>query len=728
MQRARLIVITIVAVLIAGFFLFDLGRFLDLQFLQEQRGTFQAFYQDNPLTTLGAFFGLYVIATGLSVPGATVLTLAAGALFGLGTGVLLVSFASTIGATLAMLAARVLLRDTVQKRFGDSLRRINEGFRREGALYLFGLRLVPIFPFFVINLVMGLLPIRTVTYFWVSQLGMLPATLVYVNAGTQLGALESVGGLLSPGLVLSFTLLGVFPLLARKALNVAKARRALRGWKKPRSFDRDLIVIGAGSGGLVSAYIGAAVKASVTLIEEHKMGGDCLNTGCVPSKALIRTSRFIHQARDAEHLGIRNVSLDFDFAEVMDRVQRVIRQIEPHDSAERYRGLGVDVVQGRARITSPYSVEVDGRPLTTRNIIIATGARPAIPPIPGIEDCSYVTSDTVWDLRTLPRRLIVLGGGPIGSELTQAFARLGSQVTQVEMAPRLLIREDADISELVLQRFREEGIDVRVDTRATAVIKDGDEQRLVVEHEGHEEQIAFDQLLVAVGRKPNTEDFGLETLGIPTTERGTIAVNDYLQTRIPNIFAVGDVAGPFQFTHASAHQAWHATVNALFGAFRRFRVDYRALPWCTFTDPEVARVGLNEQEARERGIAYEVTRYDIGDLDRAIADGSAEGVVKVLTVPGRDRILGATIVGEHAGELISEYVTAMRHGLGMNKILATIHAYPTLTEANKFAAGEWKKAHAPARVLWLLERYHAWRRGSQAQADGPTRPLRQPPR
>jgi pyruvate/2-oxoglutarate dehydrogenase complex dihydrolipoamide dehydrogenase (E3) component len=560
---------------------------------------------------------------------------------------------------------------------------------------------------------MALTPIRIGTFFIVSQIGMLAGTIVYVNAGTQLAKIESLSGILSPGLILSFTLLGLFPLLARKLVEAIKARRALRGYSRPKRFDRNLVVIGAGSGGLVSAYIAAAVKAKVSIIEKHRMGGDCLNTGCVPSKALLRTAKFLSHVNRSREFGIRAANAEFDFADVMERVQRVIKTVEPHDSAERYTGLGVDVIQGEARITSPHTVEVNGKTLTTRNIVIATGGKPQVPDIPGIEDVGYVTSDTVWGLRQLPRRLLVLGGGPIGSELTQAFARFGSQVTLVQRRDRILPREDREFSDMVMDRFTAEGIDLRMRHRPRECrIEDG-EKIMVCEHQGETVHIPFDQLLVAVGREANVSGFGLEELGVPLAKGGTVAVNDYLQTNFPNIYAVGDVAGPYQFTHVSAHQAWYAAINALFGSFRRFKADYSVIPWSTFTDPEVARVGLNEQEARQKSIAYEVTTYGIDDLDRAIADSEAHGLVKVLTLPGKDKILGVTIAGEHAGDVIAEFVFAMRHGLGLNKILGTIHIYPTLAESNKYAAGQWKKAHAPAGVLRWLKGYHAWKRGDR---------------
>jgi pyruvate/2-oxoglutarate dehydrogenase complex dihydrolipoamide dehydrogenase (E3) component len=487
-------------------------------------------------------------------------------------------------------------------------------------------------------------------------------------------------------------------------------------WTRPAKFDRNLVVIGAGSAGLVSAYIAAAVKAKVTLIEKHQMGGDCLNTGCVPSKALLKTAKIISQIRNSRKYGLKQAAVEFDFAEVMERVQRVIRTIEPHDSAERYAGLGVECILGEAKIVSPWVVEITDpagkkQTRTTRSIVIAAGARPFVPPIPGIEKMDCLTSDTVWALRKLPARLVVLGGGPIGSELAQAFARLGSRVTQVEMLPRILMREDPDISAMVAKCFIAEGVDLRVNHKAKEFRVEDGRKLLICEHQGQDVRFEFDAVLCAVGRIANTEGYGLEELGIPTTGSRTVETNEYLQTLYPNIYACGDVAGPFQFTHIAAHQAWYAAVNALFGSFRRFRADYSVIPWATFTDPEVARVGLNETEAKEKGVACEVSVYGIDDLDRAIADETAHGVVKVLTVPGKDRILGVTIAGEHAGDLIAEYVAAMRHGFGMKKILGTIHIYPTLVEANKYAAGVWAKAHAPQGWLRLAERLHAWRRG-----------------
>jgi dihydrolipoamide dehydrogenase len=709
-SRSRVAVLAAIAVLVAAFFYFDAAHYLRLDYLREQRAAIDAFYAAHPLQSAALYFAVYVAAAALSLPGAAILTLAGGAIFGLLWGTLIVSFASSIGATLAFLASRFLLRDWVQGRFGARLRPVNEGVAKEGAFYLFALRLVPAFPFFVVNLLMGLTPLRTWTFYWVSQLGMLAGTVVYVYAGTKLGEFR-----LSAGLVAAFTLLGLFPLITKKILDVAKAKRVYARWTRPAKFDRNLVVIGAGSAGLVSAYIAAAVKAKVTLVEKHRMGGDCLFTGCVPSKALIKSARVLSQIKNSSRYGIRQASAEFDFADIMDRVQRVIKTIEPHDSVDRYSALGVECILGEARITSPWTVEIrtkeETKTLSTRAIVIAAGARPFVPPIPGIEKIQVLTSDTVWDIRALPQRLVVLGGGPIGCELAQVFARFGSKVSQVEMLPRLLVREDPEVSAMVAKRFREEGVEVLTGHKAKQVVVEGEKKFLICESGGKDLRIEFDALLCAVGRVPNTTGYGLEELGIPVTKARTVETNEYLQTLYPNIYACGDVAGPYQFTHTASHQAWYAAVNALFGGLKKFRADYSVIPWATFTDPEVARVGLNETEAKERGIPHEITTYGLDDLDRAIADEEAHGMVKVLTVPGKDRILGATIVGEHAGDLIVEFIAAMKHGIGLNKILGTIHIYPTLAEANKYAAGVWKKAHAPQGVLRYVERFHAWMRG-----------------
>jgi pyruvate/2-oxoglutarate dehydrogenase complex dihydrolipoamide dehydrogenase (E3) component/uncharacterized membrane protein YdjX (TVP38/TMEM64 family) len=712
MNFKRGILLAIIISLIGAFFVFDLGQYLTLESLKSNQLQLADFIQQNWLQAFIGYFLLYVVVTALSLPGAAILTLGAGALFGLGWGLLLASFASTIGATFAFLVSRFLLRDWVKTTFSNKIKAIDEGITKDGAFYLLSLRMVPLFPFFVINLVMGITSIKTLTYYWVSQVGMLMGTVVFVNAGTQLVEINTLSDIVSADLLLSFALLGLFPLIAKFILNRLKQRRVYKGWKKPKTFDRNMVVIGAGSAGLVTAYIAAAVKASVTLVEKHKMGGDCLNTGCVPSKSLLHASKLAHIHKVSANAGVNYQAPEVDFKAVMSQVHSVIKTIEPHDSIERYESLGVKVVTGSATIVSPWQVDIqtaDGvQSLTTKNIVIATGASAFVPPIPGLKDIDYLTADNLWDLTEQPKRLVVLGGGPIGSELSQAFGRLGTHVTQVEMLPQLLAKEDPDAAQYLYDQLIKDGVDVRLNTTATAIEKTDEGKFIVLEKDGKQEKLQFDEILIAVGRIANLKGFGLEKLGIETNR--VVVTNEMLQTKYPNILAAGDVAGPYQFTHTAAHQAWYAAVNALFRPFKTFKVDYRVIPWATFTDPEIATVGLNEQAAKEQNIAYEVTSYDLGGLDRALADDHARGFVKVLTPPGKDKILGATIVGAHAGELIAEFVLAMKYNLGMNKILGTIHIYPTMAEASKYAAGNWKKAHAPEKLLAFVERFHTWRR------------------
>ncbi|MDW4560760.1 MULTISPECIES: FAD-dependent oxidoreductase [Aeromonas] len=717
MSRARLLLLLVMGCLVGAFFVLDLDAYLSLSRLQAHQDQASAWVQAHFGQAALLFTLLYVVTTALSLPGASLLTLGGSALFGVGWGLLLVSFASTLGATLAFLSARFLLRDWVSRRFGDKLATLEAGMAKDGAFYLLSLRLIPLFPFFLINLLMGLTPIRVSTYYWVSQLGMLPGTFVYVLAGSELASLTSTGNILSPGLVAALTLLGLMPWLMRGLQRRLALRRLHAPYRKPARFDYNLLVIGAGAGGLVTSYIAAAVKARVALIEQHKMGGDCLNTGCVPSKALIRSARFAFEQRKAGELGFSPSQSRADFAAVMERVATVIKEVEPHDSVARYQGLGVECIQGRARFVSPWELEVDGRRLSSRHIVLATGARPLVPKLPGLEQVPYLTSDSLWQLREPPRHLLVLGGGPIGCELAQSLALLGIPVTLVELADQLLPREEREVAEALADQMARDGVRLLTGWQAErADYEPAAEGALPIRlqlRQGDEMQVLEgDQLLLALGRVANVSGFGLEELGVELAPRGTVKVDGFLATNYPSILAVGDVAGPYQFTHFAAHQAWYAAVNALFGQFRRFKADYRVIPAATYTSPEIARVGLNRKEAEAQGIPFEATRFELAELDRAIADGERHGFIEVLTVPGKDRILGATIVGAHAGERIAEFVLAMRHRLGLGKILGTIHAYPTLMEGNKYLAGEWKRAHQPTRLLALLARYHSWRRGA----------------
>ncbi len=718
MKTKKIILLGVIASLVGVWTIFDLQAFFTLEYIQQHHEILKGVISEQPLTYSLVFFFGYIFITSLSLPGAAIITLLGAALFGFWWSLLLVSFASTIGATLSFLVSRYLLKDWVQRTFGRKLKAINEGIKKDGTSYLLTLRLLPIFPFFLINLLMGLTTISAARFYLVSQIGMLPGSMIYLNAGTQLAQIESLKDIISPSIFLSLILLGAFPLIFKYLIDKFRCFTLYKAWQKPKQFDRNMIVIGAGAGGLVTSYISAAVNAKVSLIEKHKMGGDCLNTGCVPSKALLRSAKTLSEITRAHEFGIHLEKPKVNFEEVMARVRQVISKIEHHDSIDRYTSLGVECIQGEAKILSPWAVEVNDERLTTKNIVIATGARPFIPDITGLDKVEFLTSDNIWQLKKQPKKLLVLGGGPIGCELSQAFAILGSKVTLIEMQPQVLIREDQDVSELVATNLEKSGVKLLLSHKAIKFDKINGKNTLIVSNENNEESpIEFDQVLLALGRTANVKGFGLEDLGVALTDRGTIKVNKYLQTNYPNIYAVGDVCGPFQLTHAAAHQAWYATVNALFGMFKKFKTNYRVMPAATYTNPEVARVGLNEKEATKLGIAFDVTRYNIDDLDRAITDGEDHGFVKILTPKGKDKILGATIVGYHAGDLLAEFTLAMENGLGLNDILSTIHPYPTFSEATKFAAGFWKRANAPEIMLKWLSKFHTLQRKEKKQSQ-----------
>ncbi|NJM50289.1 MAG: FAD-dependent oxidoreductase [Sphingomonadales bacterium] len=712
----KLGLVLLLAAAVTAFFYFGLSEYLSLNYFKARQADFDAAYAANPWAFIAGFFLIYVVTTALSLPGAAILTLVAGALFGLVTGTIIVSFASTIGASLAFLSSRFVLRDWVQGKFGDRMKGLNEGLARDGAFYLFTIRMIPVIPFFVVNLAMGLTKIRLSTFYWVSQIGMLAGTIVYVNAGTQIAGIESASGLFTPAVIGSFAALAIFPWITKAAIAAIKRRRAYKGWRKPKKFDRNLIVIGAGSAGLVSSYIAATVKAKVTLIEAHEMGGDCLNTGCVPSKALIKSAKIASHIAHADRYGLKAVKPELDFAEVMARVQSVIKDIEPHDSVERFSALGVDCVAGYARFVDPWTVEIthkDGAKsrMTGKNFIIATGAAPFVPSLPGIEESGYLTSETLWDAlsnRPLPpRRLIIMGGGPIGCELAQSFQRLGSQVTIVEMADRLLGKEDEEAAALIYEHLEKEGVDIRLGHKAVR-IEAG--KKLMAEADGKEVAIAYDEVIIAVGRRARVTGFGLEELGL-LDEKGRMITDESLTSLMPHIYAAGDVAGKQQFTHGASHEAWHATINALASPFKKYRVSYDLLPRATYTDPEVASIGLSEEAAAEAGKEFDVTHYHLDDLDRAIAESEIAGFVKVVTAKGSDKILGVTIAASHAGEMLPQFTLAMRNNMGLSKLAQPIAPYPTWNEADKYVVGQYKLARKPEKLLQFAEKYFRWRRG-----------------
>lgn len=708
----KTLVFIIIILVVLAFYFFGLDAYLKFDYLKNNLFAIQRLFSEQPIVVSLIYFCIYVIATALSFPGATIITLLGGSVFGLFYGTILVSIASTIGATFAFWSSRYLFKSYVENKFPIQTRSINGHIEKEGAIYLFTLRLIPIFPFFIVNLVMGLTNISVFTYFVVSMIGMLPATVVFVFAGKSFSEISSPAGILSPKILFSFFAVGAFPYFAKMILSILKNKKLYARFKKPKTFDYNMIVIGGGAAGLVTSYLSASVNAKVALIEKNKMGGDCLNTGCVPSKALIKTTKVLSLSKKAKNYGLKNILIDFEFQEVMSRVKRVVEEVEPHDSVARYQALGVDCMAGKARIISPFEVKVNDRIYTTKNITIATGARPNIANISGVEKVKVLTSDTVWELKELPKKFLIMGAGPIGCELAQCFSRLGSTVTIIDNAPRVLAREDQEVSSLINVVLTSEGVKLKLESKALEFFIVNGAQFLKIQTSKDIETIEFDYVLMAIGRKANVTGFGLEELGISLRANGTIETNDYLQTNYKNIFACGDVTGPYQLTHASAHQAWYCAINGLFGKFKKFKVDYKIMPRCIFTDPEVATVGMSESELSLEDIKYEVTKYDLNDLDRAIADDEKIGFVKVLTLKDSDKILGVTIVGSQASTMILEFISAMKFKKGLNDILNTIHIYPTAGEANKYAAGVWRKNHKPHGLLNVLKKYFSWSRGT----------------
>ncbi|KAB8030970.1 FAD-dependent oxidoreductase [Fluviispira multicolorata] len=709
----KVIIVIVFFVIIFLFKYFDLNIYFNLDYIKENKEYIQKLFLERKIEFISIYFFIYVILTAVSFPGAAVLTLLGGALFGISWGTALISLASTIGATIAFLSSRYILRDALKNKFSSQIEIFQNNFQKNGKSYLFTLRAIPIFPFFMVNFIMGFTTIRVRDYFWVSMLGMLPGTIIYVNAGKQISEINNARDIFSLELLISFALLGFFPYLIKRVISYVTMKYKLSKFKKPKKFDYNIIVIGGGAAGLVTSYISSTVKAKVALIEKNKMGGDCLYTGCVPSKAIIKSSKVISYLKNSHAFGIENCKYDINFQEVMIRVKRVISKIEPHDSPERYSILGVECIFGEAKIISPYEVQVNNKTLTTRNIVISTGASPYIFPFPGLEKIDFRTSENIWDLESLPKNFLIIGGGAIGCEMAQAFSRLGSSVTIVEKQERIFFKEDHDVSFFIENIFINENIKILTSKNILNFDNINGNNFIKYEDNFSREQFSleFDIAFIALGRKANVHGFGIEELGIQLNNNGTIECDEFLRTNYHNIFVCGDVAGPYQFTHMAAHQAWYAAVISLFGDFKRFKVNYKNIPWTTFIDPEISRLGLNEIIAKQEQIPFEIVKYDLSKLDRALIEGEAKGFVKILVKPNTDKILGVTIIGAHAGELMAEFTLAMKYNLGLNKILSTIHAYPTFAEANKFVAGEWKKAHAPKKILAYLQKYHAWKRG-----------------
>ena len=708
-MKRIIIFLAIIASIIFAVSYFDIGSYLSFSELKARQAEFQTSVEQNPVTSAAIYFIIYILATAASIPGAVILTLAGGALFGLFKGTLLVSFASTIGALIAYLAARYFMRDFVQNKFSDRLTVINNKIQQEGASYLLFLRLVPIFPFFLINLVMGLTPIRTWTYYWVSQLGMFPATLVYVNAGTQIAKISSPADIASLPLLFALALLGLLPFISKGIMSVIKSQQVYKRFTKPKSFQYNSIVLGGGSAGLVAAYTSSTLKGKVALVEREKMGGDCLNTGCVPSKAILRSAKYISDIKHHADFGLTHASCDYQFADIIQRVKYKIATIEPKDSVERYTELGVECHQGNANVLSPWEVEVNGKILTGKNIIIATGATPFIPKVKNLEQIPYYTTDTIWSLTELPEKLLVIGAGPIGCELGQAFARLGSEVTIIQRDERILPNEDEAASKLVEESLIKDNINLLTNFNSDEFTSTENKLSLVGKQEGKDVQIDFTHLLIATGRKANTD--GLEAINLEVNQQNRLVTNAHLQTKYPNIYACGDVTSSMQYTHTASHQAWYAAFNALFNPLKKFKCTLDNIPRAVFTDPEITSLGITEQHAINNGIEHQVTTFPMDDIDRAITDNATTGFIKVITAGKSDKILGVCIVGEHASELIAEFVLAKTNKLGLNSILKTVHIYPTKSEINRMVAGKWRRTKLTERISNILIKYQQWRLG-----------------
>ncbi len=687
-KKVGLIVLIIVCVI--AYYRLDGNQYLNLENIKLHHQELLSAYQQNPFSFSLFYFFVYVVLVALSFPGATVLSLAGGYIFGFIKGLLIINWASTIGASVAFLMARFFFKDFLQRKFHHTFLKINQGMDREGNQYLLTLRLIPIFPFFLINILMGLTNISFWRFFIVSLIGMLPGTAVYVWAGTTLQNVNSVSDIFTSKMITIFFLVGLIPIIQSKFLIYLKQRKNYLKFSKPKKFDYNLIVIGGGAAGLVNAYIAANLKAKVLLVEESNMGGECLNYGCVPSKALISLSNTKKYSKT-------------NFAELKNEISNIIQSIAPHDSIDRYSNMGVDCEKGKANLISPFEIQINGKTFSGKKIVIATGAKPFYPTIDGLDKNKVFDYESVWKLEKLPDHLVIIGGGAIGCELALAFSKLGSKVSIIEQNA-VLASEDRDMVNHVLTGLRTSTINIFENCKIISV--NHDENKIIFENENKITEIHFEHLLLACGKVGNTEAIS-SNLNFDLDSRNYIVVNEYLETvKYRNIYACGDVNGLKQLTNAASHQAWYTSINALFGTWKKFRIEHDFIPHAVFIEPELARVGLNELDAKRKSIEYDLYLFDASDLDRNLIERNKLGKIKVLTIKNTDQILGVTIVGEAASEILAEFVLAMKYHLGLNKVLATSHIYPSFSEQNKYVAGVWKKNSVPKYIYKILKKYH----------------------
>ncbi len=690
----------------------------------------------------------YAVLTVAMIPGSA-LTIGSGLIFGFWKGFAVVTVGANLGALGAFLLARTLFRERAEAlaRGQKTFRAVDSAIAREGFRIVLLLRLSPVFPFTVLNVLLGVTGISAASYVLANLIGMLPGTLMFVYLGTlgeAAAGTQSLGQtvLRIVGLAATVVVTVVITRIARRALKAASLDgganpgvapeaapvgagaktipgdaydQALLASVKPTAHvnpipqDRyNLVVIGAGTAGLVTAAGGAGLGAKVALIEKHMFGGDCLNVGCVPSKGIIRAGRAAAAVREAGAFGIRLAGEPrIDFAATMERMRRLRAGIAPHDSVKRFSELGIDVYLGEGRFTGPDEIEVGGNKLRFQAAVIATGARATFPRIPGIEEVEPLTNENVFTLTELPRSLILLGAGAIGCEMAQTFRRLGSEVTIVIRGNRIMTREDPDAALIVQRKFEQEGIRVLTGSAIKRAEKRGGKKVIVIERDGSEESVEADQILIGMGRAPNVEGLGLSAAGIAYGTEG-VTVDANMRTTNPRVFAAGDICSRLKFTHAADAQARIVLRNALF--FGRARATDLVIPWCTYTDPEIAHVGCYEKEARDRGLAVTTFTVPLEDVDRAILDGETEGFGRIHLKSGTDRILGATVVASHAGDMIGELTMAIQNGLGAGKLASVIHPYPTQGEVVRKLGDAYMRTKLTPGVKRIMARILRWRR------------------
>ncbi|MBA3536096.1 MAG: FAD-dependent oxidoreductase [Tatlockia sp.] len=684
------------------FFSLRLDKYLTFTSLRENRATLISWTKEHFFMAALLYMSCYTLAVAASVPGAVFLTLAGGFLFGVVFGTVFVIVSATLGATALFFAVRTSFGDWLAKSALSWLGRMREGFQQNAFSYLLMLRLVPLFPFWVVNIVPALLGVDAKTFIITTFFGILPGSIVYVMVGNGLSHVFEANQ--TPNLGIIFDIKVLLPLLALAALSfipiLYKRVNPKEQKKNPKTnqIKCDLSIIGAGAGGLSVAAVAAQLGLKVVLLESGKMGGDCLNYGCVPSKSLLAAGKIAYQLRHAAQFGISSKGLEIDFKKVMQQVHAVIKVLAKNDSVERFESLGVQVIKAVARFSGVNTLVAQDRVIEARRIVIATGSSPFKPPIPGLEDTPYLTNETIFNLTEQPKHLIVIGGGPIGCELAQAFSMLGSKITLIE-GFNLLPKDDVDCVAILRAQLKAMGIIIHEQAKVLGVEPHAHGGiKVSINQAGEKLAIRGSHLLIATGRRANVENLDLEKAGIVYSNKG-IEVNSRLQTSNRRVYALGDVVGPYQFTHMATYQAGIVLRNIAFKI--PAKVDYRAIPWVTYTLPEIAHVGLLAEEALKHA-DIQFTEWSFLENDRAQTEHSLEGKIKIIS-DKKGRVLGVTIVGAHAGELILPWVIAIREKRTLRSFTDAVSPYPTLSEISKRVAGEFYKSKLFSnKTRWLV--------------------------